>query len=78
VVLATLEPPPGKLGVTHSSSRLLATHLGGISNVWVARIWRKWWLQPWRRATFKFPTDPELEATIRDVVGRAAAGFGAQ
>jgi transposase len=33
VVLATLEPPPGKLGVTHWSSRLLAAHLGGISNV---------------------------------------------
>ena len=46
VVLATLEPPPRKLGVTHWSSRLLAEHLGGISNVWVARIWRKWGLAP--------------------------------
>ncbi len=46
VVLATLEPPPEKLGVTHWSSRLLADHLSGqgtaISNVWIARIWRKW------------------------------------
>ena len=33
------------------------------------RIWRKWGLQPWRRETFKFSTDPELEAKIRDVVG---------
>ncbi len=69
VVLATLEPPPERLGVTHWSSRLLAEHLGGISNVWVARIWRKWGLQPWRRETFKFSTDPELEAKVRDVVG---------
>jgi len=69
VVLATLEPPPARLGVTHWSSRLLADHLGGISNVWVARIWRRWGLQPWRRETFKFSTDPELEAKIRDVVG---------
>ena len=73
VVLATLEPPPDRLGVTHWSSRLLAEHLGGqgsaISNVWVARIWRKWGLQPWRRKTFKFSTDPELEAKVRDVVG---------
>jgi transposase len=69
VVLATLEPPPDKLGVTHWSSRLLADHLGGISNVWVAKIWRKWGLQPWRRETFKFSTDPELEAKVRDVVG---------
>jgi transposase len=68
VVLATLEPPPEVLGVTHWSSRLLADQLG-ISNVWVARIWRKWGLQPWRRETFKFSTDPELEAKVRDVVG---------
>src|ERR1700734_1986633 len=68
VVLATLEPPPEKLGVTHWSSRLLAGQLG-ISNVWVARIWRKWGLQPWRRETFKFSTDPQLEAKVRDVVG---------
>jgi transposase len=69
VVLATLESPPEKLGVTHWSSRLMADHLGGISNVWVAKIWRKWGLQPWRRETFKFSTDPELEAKVRDVVG---------
>src|SRR3954462_11902918 len=68
VVLATLTPPPAKLGVTHWSSRLLAEQLG-ISNVWVAKIWRKWGLQPWRRETFKFSTDPELESKIRDVVG---------
>jgi transposase len=53
--------------VTHWSSRLLGDHLG-ISNVWVARIWRKWKLAPWRRETFKFSTDPQLEAKIRDVV----------
>ena len=68
VVLATLEPPPERLGLTHWSSRLLADQLG-ISNVWVARIWRKWGLQPWRRESFKFSTDPELEAKVRDVVG---------
>jgi len=68
VVLATLEPPPQRLAVTHWSSRLLAERLG-ISNVWVAKIWRKWGLQPWRRETFKFSTDPELESKIRDVVG---------
>src|SRR5436305_152224 len=68
VVLATLEAPPAKLGVTHWSSRLLAERLG-ISNVWVAKIWKKWGLQPWRRESFKFSTDPQLEAKIRDVVG---------
>jgi transposase len=68
VVLATLEPPPEQLGVTHWSSRLLGEQLG-ISNVWVARIWRTWGLQPWRRETFRFSTDPRLTAKVRDVVG---------
>jgi DDE superfamily endonuclease len=35
----------------------------------VARIWRDWDLQPHRVETFKFSTDPQLEAKIRDVVG---------
>jgi hypothetical protein len=26
-------------------------------------------LQPWRRESFKFSTDPQLEAKIRDVIG---------
>jgi transposase len=68
VVLATLEPPPDRLGVTHWSSRLLAAQLG-ISHVAVAEVWKKWGLQPWRVETFKFSTDPELEAKVRDVVG---------
>jgi len=68
IVLATLEAPPEHLGVTHWSSRLLARELG-ISNVAVANVWRDWGLQPWRSETFKFSTDPELEAKIRDVVG---------
>ena len=40
IVLATLEPPPKRLGVTHWSSRLLAAELG-ISNVKVADVWRE-------------------------------------
>ena len=68
VVLATLEPPPARLGVTHWSSRLLGAELG-ISHVWVGTIWRRWGLQPWRTETFKFSTDPQLEAKVRDVVG---------
>ena len=68
VVVATLAPPPAQLGVTHWSARLLGDQLG-ISFATVARIWRKWDLQPWRTETFKFSTDPQLEAKIRDVVG---------
>jgi transposase len=71
VVVATLADegrPPEHLGVTHWSARLLAAELG-ISFASVARIWRKWNLQPWRVQTFKFSTDPELDAKIRDIVG---------
>src|SRR5512146_2430235 len=68
IVLATLEPPPGRLGVTHWSSRLLAAELG-ISNVKVADVWREWGLQPWRAESFKFSAGPRLEARVRDVTG---------
>jgi transposase len=68
VLAATLEPPPEKLGVTHWSTRLLGKHLG-ISNFAVGTVWKRWGLQPWRSETFKFSTDPELEAKVRDVIG---------
>jgi len=68
IIAATLEPPPASLGVTHWSSRLLGRHLG-IGDATVARAWRAYRVQPWRRGTFKFSTDPELEAEVRDVVG---------
>jgi transposase len=68
VVAATLEPPPDRLGVTHWSTRLLAAEMG-ISNFAVGQVWKRWGLQPWRSETFKFSTDPELEAKVRDVVG---------
>jgi transposase len=71
VVAATLADdgrPPGRLGITHWSARFLAAELG-ISFASVARIWRKWGLQPHRIETFKFSTDPQLEPKIRDVAG---------
>jgi hypothetical protein len=68
ILAATLDPPPERLGVTHWSTRLLATQLG-IGDATVARAWRRYCVKPWRRETFKFSTDPELEAKVRDVVG---------
>ena len=68
IIAATLEPPPERLGVTHWSTRLLASQLG-IGDATVARVWRRYDVQPWRAETFKFSTDPELEAKVRDVVG---------
>jgi transposase len=71
VVVATLSAdgrPPEDFGVTHWSARLLAKQLGTSFST-IARIWRKWGIQPHRIETFKFSTDPRLEAKIRDVVG---------
>jgi transposase len=71
VVVATLANdgrPPDRLGITHWSARFMAAELG-VSFASVARIWRKWNIQPHRTETFKFSTDPELEAKVRDVVG---------
>ncbi|WP_081737655.1 IS630 family transposase [Arthrobacter sp. H41] len=60
--------PPQELGISHWSARIMADRLG-ISFSSVARIWRKWKIQPHRIETFKFSTDPQLEAKLRDVVG---------
>lgn len=68
VLAVTLRPPPRKYGVTHWSSRLLARHLR-ISDHAVASIWREYGVQPWRSTSFRFSTDPALEAKVVDVVG---------
>lgn len=60
--------PPGELGISHWSARIMAAR-HGISFSSVARIWRKWKIQPHRIETFKFSTDPQLEPKLRDVVG---------
>jgi transposase len=68
LLATTLSPPPQALGVTHWSSRLLAAELG-VSHSTVARVWAEHDLKPWQTQTFRFSTDPELQARVRDVVG---------
>jgi transposase len=68
VLWHTLLKPPEDLGVTHWSSRLLAKRVG-LHWTQVAQVWRHWGIQPWREETFKFSTDPELEAKVGDIVG---------
>ena len=68
VVAATLAGPPPESGETHWSTRTLANELG-VSNFTIASIWHDHGLKPWRVGTFKFSTDPELEAKVVDVVG---------
>jgi transposase len=68
IVAATLRPPPRRYGVTHWSSRLLGKHLK-IGDATVARAWREYGVAPWRAESFRFSTDPQLEAKVVDVVG---------
>jgi transposase len=77
ILPATVTPPPQALraaGVTHWSSRRLAGWLRRVKGIEVshdsiARLWRRFCLQPHRAEGFKFSTDPQLGAKVRDVVG---------
>jgi transposase len=66
VIALTLEPPPD--GTTHWSARRMAARTG-ISITTIQRIWATAKLKPHRVETFKFSTDPQLGAKVRDVVG---------
>jgi transposase-like protein/transposase len=66
VIALTLSPPPA--GTTHWSLRRMARR-AGVSPTTVFRIWAEAHLKPHRTETFKFSTDPELEAKVRDIVG---------
>jgi transposase len=68
IITETLKPPPKSLGVTHWSTRLLGARLK-VANSTIAKAWRAYGLQPWRTGSFRFSTDPELEAKVVDVVG---------
>jgi hypothetical protein len=77
-----LTPPPESLravGVTHWSSRRLADWLGrdrgiSVSHDSITVLWRKFCLQPHRTEGFRFSTDPQLQAKVRDVAGLAGRG----
>jgi transposase len=66
VVAKTLEPPPA--GESHWSVRRLAQQTG-LAPATVHRIWRSHQLKPHQTRTFKYSTDPELEAKVIDIVG---------
>jgi len=65
VVEKTLHSTPAN--ATHWSVRLMA-RAQGISPATIQRIWSKHHLQPHRVESFKFSTDPEFVAKVRDIV----------
>ena len=66
IVEATMKTTP-KDG-THWSVRTMAASQK-VSAATVQRIWKKHKLQPHRIESFKFSTDPEFVAKVRDIVG---------
>jgi transposase len=68
IVAVTLAGPPAETGLTHWSTRTLASHLR-LSRMTVARVWADHDLAPHRLETFKFSTDPELLAKVTDLCG---------
>ncbi len=65
IVAQTMKAP---YPCTHWSTRRLAER-HGVSHNTIHRIWKQFGLQPHRTETFKYSTDPELEAKVVDVVG---------
>ena len=55
--------------MTHWSSRLLAPRLGVYQVHGHQGLEEVQGVRPWKADTFKFSTDPELEAKVTDVVG---------
>jgi hypothetical protein len=41
----------------------------GVDHSTIARLWQDYGVKPHRLETFKFSTDPQLEAKVTDVVG---------
>lgn len=66
LVEKTLQSKPKN--ATHWSVRLMARDQG-VSPATVQRIWQKHHLQPHRVESFKFSTDPQFVAKVRDIVG---------
>jgi transposase len=66
--------PPADSGLSHWSSRELASHIArtegvSISHHYVAKLWRDNGIAPHRQDTFKVSKDPEFAEKVADIVG---------
>jgi transposase len=74
ILAVTRSSPPAETGLSHWSSRELATYLKRTENVsvshnYIAALWREHGLKPWRAGTFKLSRDPAFAEKVADVVG---------
>jgi hypothetical protein len=70
----TRTTPPAETGLSHWSSRELATYLrraDGVTVSWhyVAKVWREHDLKPHQQGTFKLSRDPRFAEKVVDVIG---------
>ena len=69
VIAATLTPPPQESGGDALVEPAAGRTGWASSTPRSAAIWKEYGVKPWKAETFKFSTDPELEAKVTDVVG---------
>jgi transposase len=73
LALSRTSPPP-ETGLSHWSSRTLATYLTRhektpVSHHYVAKLWRDAGIKPHRSGTFKLSRDPAFADKVADIVG---------
>ena len=68
ILALSRQSPPPELGVTHWSSRPLASYLRRegvtVSHVFVADLWRENGVRPRQQGTFKLSSDPRFEEKV--------------
>jgi transposase len=74
ILALTRTTPPSETGLSHWSSREMASYVKrteGVSVSWhyVAKLWRDNDLKPHRQGTFKLSRDPRFAEKVLDVVG---------
>jgi transposase len=74
ILALTRTTPPPETGLSHWSSRQMASYINrteGVSVSWhyVAKLWRDNDLRPHRQGTFKLSRDPRFADKVADVVG---------
>jgi transposase len=74
ILALTRTTPPAETGLSHWSSRELATYLrraDGVTVSWhyVAKVWREHDLKPHQQGTFKLSRDPRFAEKVVDVIG---------
>lgn len=74
ILAVTRTGPPAETGLSHWSSREMATFITRtegvyVSHHYVAKLWRETGLKPHRHGTFKVSKDPAFAEKVADVVG---------